>query len=377
MNQDLNGHVEKPTSEAAKDLNLKYAYSLPQNTPSRVYTPRQDMAPTDKDTSIYGDRPMTLPAQLLDDLRKRHNLTPAAAKGSSFSKSIPITDSERHTRDGRESSTDEIISDWPMAEEPLPSIEKLQLSDDESSEEKISSAVFVPHQSREKNRDHDKTSGRSEAIDSASDLREASEEPEEWRLEQHEVHEILPNADEYRRALGSPVKMSPELGIRRARTSSGYFSQSSSGHYESVTGPVSDAGYSTSTKDDESEIEPQEEDMEATPTESNFKQRMASITRKPSEAKVSKMTEKETLTSKAPKEAIELIPYKHQVGGHTTLWRFSRRAVCKQLNNRENEFYETVEHHHPALLKFMPRYDNNRLAGYHGSAIIQIELIGC
>ncbi|ROT35165.1 SAICAR synthase-like protein [Sodiomyces alkalinus F11] len=57
-----------------------------------------------------------------------------------------------------------------------------------------------------------------------------------------------------------------------------------------------------------------------------------------------------------PLEAIELIPYRHQVGGHTTLWRFSRRAVCKQLNNRENEFYEKVERHHRDLLTFLPRY---------------------
>jgi hypothetical protein len=54
-------------------------------------------------------------------------------------------------------------------------------------------------------------------------------------------------------------------------------------------------------------------------------------------------------------EAIELKPYKHQVGGHTTLWRFSRRAVCKQLNNRENEFYEIVERYHRDLLSFLPR----------------------
>ncbi|PKS05561.1 hypothetical protein jhhlp_008078 [Lomentospora prolificans] len=59
---------------------------------------------------------------------------------------------------------------------------------------------------------------------------------------------------------------------------------------------------------------------------------------------------------KQPLEAIELIPYKHQVGGHTTIWRFSKRAVCKQLNNRENEFYETVERYHRDLLPFLPRY---------------------
>ena len=61
------------------------------------------------------------------------------------------------------------------------------------------------------------------------------------------------------------------------------------------------------------------------------------------------------ITPKQPLDAIELIPYKHQVGGHTTLWRFSKRAVCKQLNNRENEFYERIERCHPDLLPFLPR----------------------
>ncbi|KAK9779369.1 hypothetical protein SCAR479_03851 [Seiridium cardinale] len=59
---------------------------------------------------------------------------------------------------------------------------------------------------------------------------------------------------------------------------------------------------------------------------------------------------------KRPLEAIELIPYKHQVGGHTTLWRFSKRAVCKQLNNSENKFYENIERYHRDLLPFLPRY---------------------
>ncbi|OIW28002.1 SAICAR synthase-like protein [Coniochaeta ligniaria NRRL 30616] len=62
------------------------------------------------------------------------------------------------------------------------------------------------------------------------------------------------------------------------------------------------------------------------------------------------------MTPKQPLDAIELIPYKHQVGGHTTLWRFSKRAVCKQLNNRENEFYERIERYHRDLLPFLPRY---------------------
>lgn len=59
--------------------------------------------------------------------------------------------------------------------------------------------------------------------------------------------------------------------------------------------------------------------------------------------------------STAPIRAVELKPYNHQVGGHSTVFRFSRRAVCKQLSNRENEFYEVVEREHPELLKFLPR----------------------
>lgn len=62
------------------------------------------------------------------------------------------------------------------------------------------------------------------------------------------------------------------------------------------------------------------------------------------------------LSPEQPLDAIELVPYRHQVGGHTTVWRFSKKAVCKQLNNRENEFYEQIERYHRDLLPFLPRY---------------------
>jgi inositol-hexakisphosphate kinase len=57
----------------------------------------------------------------------------------------------------------------------------------------------------------------------------------------------------------------------------------------------------------------------------------------------------------APLGSVELQPYKHQVGGHTKVFSFSKQAICKQLNNRENEFYEVIERNHPELLKFMPK----------------------
>ncbi|KAH8154768.1 uncharacterized protein LAJ45_01299 [Morchella importuna] len=61
-------------------------------------------------------------------------------------------------------------------------------------------------------------------------------------------------------------------------------------------------------------------------------------------------------TPQVPLGAVELKPYNHQVGGHTALFRFSRRAVCKSLSNKENEFYEAVEKRHPELLGFLPKY---------------------
>lgn len=62
-----------------------------------------------------------------------------------------------------------------------------------------------------------------------------------------------------------------------------------------------------------------------------------------------------TQTAQVPLGAVELKPYNHQVGGHTALFRFSRRAVCKSLSNKENEFYEAVEKRHPELLGFLPK----------------------
>jgi len=54
-------------------------------------------------------------------------------------------------------------------------------------------------------------------------------------------------------------------------------------------------------------------------------------------------------------DAIELKPFSHQVGGHAAVYRVSRKAICKKVNNKENKFYETVERWHPDLLDFMPR----------------------
>jgi len=336
-------YFEPPTIEATRvAANNAQKHGLALENLSRSSTGRRH-DPILKDGQPRPERPNILPAQFLDDLRQRHNLTPAAAKGSSFSKSIPLTNSERQTRGEVDIMVDETDFEHPLPREQ--SITESLQSDEESGEEKISSALFVPHQSsRESCESLDQTSPRRESFASAlSELRESSterSEPEQWLVK----HEVAPREDEKKIAgQALPAKPSPEIAAPRSRSTSGYFSQAST--IENwAHGPISEAGYST--KGDESGLS-QNEDLEITPTDKRAKKYMS---------KNHERLKDTQQTPKAPLEAIELIPYKHQVGGHTTMWRFSKRAVCKQLNNRENEFYETIEHFHPVLLKFMPRY---------------------
>ena len=63
-----------------------------------------------------------------------------------------------------------------------------------------------------------------------------------------------------------------------------------------------------------------------------------------------------TTSSNEPPAVVQLQPYHNQVGGHNSIFQFSKRAVCKPLVGRENEFYEAVEREHPVLLAFIPQY---------------------
>lgn len=112
-------------------------------------------------------------------------------------------------------------------------------------------------------------------------------------------------------------------------------SSASESEYESLDDSVRSAAGEYSSLTDEAESTPN-----ATPIPNPLPKARARKSRRP---------------PTAPIGAVELKPYSHQVGGHTTVFRFSKRAICKQLSNRENEFYEVVERVHPELLKFLPR----------------------
>jgi hypothetical protein len=287
----------------------------------------------------------TLPPQLLAEIRRHHNLTPGATKGTSFSRSLPVTESERPKDEeagleavsAQPSPKYEAGSDGDGAElSPVKSADE----EDESGEEQISSALFVPHQSTRDSPEGDSSVFESVPDHRAEDRRSLDVSNIQRWLEQYEVpSRDLTQKDSLSRVvpIPSPVRIKPPSSYER-EIAPPWPGDVSSAEQEILD----DSGYTTAGEE-------LADDHEITPVGSL----------KP-ESYIpggnNRHVSDELLDPKRPLEAIELIPYRHQVGGHTTMWRFSKRAVCKQLSNRENEFYEKVERYHPQLLKFLPRF---------------------
>lgn len=204
--------------------------------------------------------------------------------------------------------------------------------------EHISSATFFSHQPL------DKTSGRSKSLSISSDQlsRQESEDQDEMeRINRHindksrtasfkhenEIEVSIKSEDETQHLLGDL----PPLN----RTRSGPERGSGSGY---------GSAFSASASASASETEPEPSDSEDASDHGG----------QASGADTPRANAMKRPAPVAP-QAIDLNPFNHQVGGHTALYRISRHAVCKKLNNRENKFYETVEQYHPELLDFMPR----------------------
>jgi hypothetical protein len=232
------------------------------------------------------------------------------------------------------------VSDMESAE---PSLVKSVDDGDDSGEEQVSSAVFLPHQTP-----HESPEGGRDGPQGAPGVswNDQHQIENSQYLEEH----IVPSRDVDEKYIAQDVKLRP-------LASSGLTKQTNPFTEDEARSPGSQA-ISDNERDSHDEAAywtPGEDDIgptdasDTTPTGSlktkrrlskDYKQHIHDHQQKPKE----------------PLDAIELIPYRHQVGGHTTMWRFSKRAVCKQLNNRENQFYETVERYHPQLLRFLPRY---------------------
>ncbi|TRM57198.1 hypothetical protein BD626DRAFT_515765 [Schizophyllum amplum] len=88
----------------------------------------------------------------------------------------------------------------------------------------------------------------------------------------------------------------------------------------------------------------------------DLKERRASMTSSREQPDLEDLDDLELDLSQDDLPHIPLRPFRNQVGGHSAIYKFTKRAVCKPLVSRENLFYESVEREAPPLLDFIPRY---------------------
>ncbi len=356
------GHIDEAPSPVSASLELLSSHPVERN--------RQDVRPKGKHSSVQGDQSMSiqdstathaLPLRLLEEIRNHHNLTPGAGHGTSFSRSLPTTVSERSdTSHSRSSSLVKVerqegyfdLDNDRSAQFNAGSHPNRDTEDDEydSGKEQISSALYFPHKSRVL-----------ETSEGSGNERGASQNTLTHR---RSFETALNSSDGWGGATDTPPNDGVEISLKSQHESQ-YLQgdlAAPKAEYSEVSEQIpalsaEDVLSSASDTEYESwdEIQPgtdnepnMTDDADTTPTATPIAHTpIMATSRFPRSPK----------QPSAPLGAVELKPYDHQVGGHTTVFRFSRRAVCKQLSNRENEFYETIERQHPELLRFLPRYD--------------------
>ena len=276
----------------------------------------------------------SVPPRLLEEIRNYHNLT------------APFRERFRSTQLKSASPSLSAVEDAPHAEQEdsndLTEPEAIgeEIEDEES--EQISSILYNPHQAPSPDALEDVS------IDDARKIKERSTELE-TKLPEPALSPVNQNdsVDDVNIALQIHNKNRYFHGdLTKARPSS----------IESEKKQASESGFSSAS---ESDYESQDENMLFDSQEDSSLTDDAEAT-----PKASPNTRKSYLSSRyrkkrhgpaAPLGAVELKPFNHQVGGHTHLFRFSKKTVCKQLTKGENIFYEVVEREHPELLKFLPK----------------------
>ncbi|MCJ1429749.1 hypothetical protein MMC29_007664 [Sticta canariensis] len=287
---------------------------------------------------------VSVPQRLLEEIRSHHNLTaPFHNKFRSPSKA-PGPDPgriETASSQGRSAQLVENPSDHKSEDSPRETTAEPEEEDDEESDkEQISSALYYPHQAPSPNSLEDVS------IDDNGQFKD------QHAGESHGTNPLLPERRE-----GETSSENVDIALQ-SRNKSRYLH----GDLQQARAPPAEATAPKpveSSASSESEYESLDEGARSTTGEYSSLTDEAETT--PTATPVAKRLPKSRLPRvrrppTAPLGAVELKPYNHQVGGHTTVFRFSKRAVCKQLSNRENEFYEVVECEHPELLKFLPRY---------------------
>ncbi|KAL2044232.1 hypothetical protein N7G274_002937 [Stereocaulon virgatum] len=290
-----------------------------------------------------GDTSKTkVPSRLLEEIRDFHNL--AAPFHQKFRSTQPK--GATSSSDEAESGSGENAASWRDQGDigTGSSIKASQEAENEDEEtEHISSALYYPHEAPSPDALEDiSINDARKAKDSQLEANPPLPEPamsivdgDEAPSEDVDIALQVHNKSNYLHGDLQKARLSAELESKPLLESE--ISSASESDYESLEETPRPTMYEDSSLTDDAEATPR-----ASPNSRNSY--LPCRSRKPRRS------------PRAPLGAVELKPYNHQVGGHTTVFRFSKRAVCKQLSNRENEFYEVVERKHPELLKFLPRY---------------------
>ena len=285
-----------------------------------------------------------IPPRLLEEIRDFHNLT------------TPFHDKFRLTQlksTGTTSASEDKETTDRHGEDQLPErkdqdkVDLSKLADEPENEEEesehISSALYYPHEAPSpdaledisiddaRRRKDSQLKSEQKLPDPALPIISEDEQAEDVdiALQVHQKNRYLHG--DFQKVRSSSAEPEPD-----GHSETG-FSSASESEYESLDEVKASNSVDSSSLTD---------DAEATPRASPKSRQSYLMSR----------SRKTHRSPKAPLGAVELKPYNHQVGGHTTVFRFSKRAVCKQLTNRENEFYEVIERQHPEFLKFLPRY---------------------
>lgn len=265
----------------------------------------------------------TIPRSLSEEIRNFH-LTSGGTRGSSFSPSIPTLYAEKLRNEARDkfqpsSSVEEDRT--PIRDARTPDI-----SQEDEEDEHISSALYFPHEVAPVEEEKPFSAYRHEE-EEYDRLKPAVRDELETEPTGHVDISLHSKTDDS--ILHGDYQPLSDAEERAFATVS---------EYSQETASESEAESTLSTLDEISSLTDDAEHLALTPTQAQRQYR-----------------HRRKHTKGGLVGAVELKPYRHQVGGHTTVFRFSRRAVCKQLNNRENEFYERIERRHPEMLVFLPR----------------------
>jgi len=286
-----------------------------------------------------------VPTRLLEEIRNYHNLT--APFHDKFRTTQPKHSSptqDKHDAENLSRRQDAMFGDQDHRAPVTEAETKGEPENEEDESEQISSALYYPHQAPSPDALEDVS------IDDARKIKEASTEVETSLPEP-----ALSPENETERS------EDVDIALQMHNKNRYFHGDLSKAHALSMEAEDKQASESDASSASESEYESQDENKRpGMQDESSLTDDGGATPRASPNTRESWIISRSRKTHRgpaAPLGAVELKPYNHQVGGHTNLFRFSKRAVCKQLSNRENEFYEVVERQHPELLKFLPKYD--------------------